>query len=50
MPLNAVSDQGLHCLLLSLKRDARLIWVKVEMSNDKMFVASICEKIDDIFL
>ena len=27
-PHSAVSDMGLHCLPLSHKKDARLIWVK----------------------
>ena len=29
-PLNGASDQGLHCLPMSHKRDAKLIWVKDE--------------------
>ena len=28
MPHNAASDLGLHCLPLSHKKDARLIWVE----------------------
>ena len=28
MPTCAVSDLGLHCLLMSHKKDVRLIWVK----------------------
>ena len=28
MPHAAVSDLGLHCLHMSHKKDARLIWVK----------------------
>ena len=33
MPRNAVSDLGLHCLPMSQKWDARLIWVKVKLSK-----------------
>ena len=29
MPHSAASDLGLHCLPMSHKKDARLIWVKV---------------------
>ena len=29
MPQNAASDLGLHCLPMSHKKDARLIWVNL---------------------
>ena len=29
MPHSAASDLDLHCLLMSHKKDARLIWVKI---------------------
>ena len=32
-PRSVASDQGLHCLLMSKKWDARLIWVKVIESS-----------------
>ena len=30
MPHSAVSDLGIHCLSMSHKMDARLIWVQAE--------------------
>ena len=33
MPRSAVSDLGLHCMPMSHKKDARLIWVKTEKTD-----------------
>ena len=32
MPLSAASDLGLHCLHVSHKKDASLIWVNIQYS------------------
>ena len=31
MPRSAASDLGLHCLLVSHKKEARLVWVKYKL-------------------
>ena len=33
-PQNAASDQGLHCLPMSLLRDTKLIWVNRQQITD----------------
>ena len=35
MPLSVESDLGLHCLPVSHKKDARLIWVKMFCNEEK---------------
>ena len=35
----AVSDQVLHCLLMSHKKDARLIWVK-------LYITLLCSRLE----
>ena len=36
MPYFAVSDMVLHCLLMSHKKDARLIWVQFQQDNSTL--------------
>ena len=40
MPHSAASDLDLHCLLMSYKKDARLIWVKIAFSG--LFLMLFC--------
>ena len=45
-PHSAASDLDLHCLLMSHKKDARLIWVKIAFSG--LFLMFFCRPL--IFL
>ena len=40
MPRSATSDLVLHCLLMSHKKDARLIWVMVCLFDSILYVSS----------
>ena len=44
MPHSAASDLGLHCLPMSHKKDARLIWVSLNVKPFKVLEVKGFEK------